>query len=87
MTNYIARVRDGFMKTQSINLDKRLFLRPKEVEDIFGIKESTLRRQRTGNYGFPFTIIGRKPKTNKGGTVFYAVDDIKPNKFKFNQKK
>jgi hypothetical protein len=87
VTNYIARVRDGFMKTQSINLDKRLFLRPKEVEDIFGIKESTLRRQRTGNYGFPFTIIGRAPKKNKGGIIFYAVEDIKPNKFKFNSKK
>jgi len=87
VTNYIARVRDGFMKTQSINLDKRLFLRPKEVEDIFGIKESTLRRQRTGNYGFPFTIIGRAPKKNKGGIIFYAVEDIKPNKFKFNRKK
>jgi len=74
------------MKTQTINLDKRLFLRPREVEDIFGIKESTLRRQRTGNYGFPFIVIGRKPKTNKGGTIFYSVDDIN-RKFKFNQKK
>ena len=56
MTNYIARARGGFMKTQTTNLDKRLFLRPREVEDIFGIKESTLRRQRTGNYGFPFFL-------------------------------
>ena len=70
-----------------IDLDKRLFLRPREVEDIFGIKESTLRRQRTGNYGFPFTIIGRAPKKNKGGIILYAVEDIKPNKFKFNPKK
>ena len=73
--------------TPKIDLDKRLYLRPNEVEDIFGIKESTLRRQRTGNYGFPFIVIGRKPKTNKGGVIFYSVDDIKKRKFKFNDKK
>jgi len=73
-------------ETLKIDLDKRLYLRPKEVEDIFGIKESTLRRQRTGNYGFPFIVIGRKPKCNKGGTVFYSVDDIKHNFFKLNPK-
>ena len=70
-----------------IDLDKRLFLRPREVEDIFGIKENTLRRQRTGNYGFPFTVIGRAPMKNKGGMIFYKVEDIKPEKFKPNKKK
>ena len=73
--------------TPKIDLDKRLYLRPNEVEDIFGIKESTLRRQRTGHYGFPFIVIGRKPKTNKGGVIFYSVDDIKKRKSKFNDKK
>ena len=70
-----------------INLDKRLYLRPKEVEEIFGIKQSTLRRQRTGRYGFPFTVVRRAPQTNKGGTIFYAVEDIKKGKFKFPEKK
>ena len=79
------------MKTQTIeppkiNLDTRLFLRPKEVETIFGIKESTLRRQRTGNYGFPFKVVGRAPKSNKGGIVFYSVKDIEAGKFKSNPK-
>jgi len=79
------------MKTQTIeppkiNLDTRLFLRPKEVETIFGIKESTLSRQRTGNYGFPFKVVGRAPKSNKGGIVFYSVKDIEAGKWKHNRK-
>ena len=49
------------MKIQTTELpdgfDKRLFLREREVEDIFGIKASTLRRQRTGNYGLPFKAV------------------------------
>ena len=51
-------------------IKNKVFLRPKEVEEIFGIKQSTLRRQRTGRYGFPFTVVGRAPQTNKGGTIF-----------------
>ena len=68
------------MKIQTTELpdgfDKRLFLREREVEDIFGIKASTLRRQRTGNYGLPFKVVGRAPKSNKGGIIFYSVKDI-----------
>ncbi len=69
-----------------IDLDNRLYLRPREVEDVFGIKENTLRRQRTGNYGFPFIVIGRKPRSQKGGMVFYKVEDIRPEKFKPDEK-
>ena len=78
------------MKIQTTELpdgfDKRLFLREREVEDIFGIKASTLRRQRTGNYGFPFTVVGRPKKTNKGGIIFYSVKDIEAGKWKHNRK-
>ena len=78
------------MKIQTTELpdgfDKRLFLREREVEDIFGIKASTLRRQRTGNYGLPFKVVGRAPKSNKGGIVFYSVKDIEAGKFKSNPK-
>jgi hypothetical protein len=77
------------MKTQTElpdGFDKRLFLREREVEDIFGIKASTLRRQRTGNYGFPFTVVGRPKNTNKGGIIFYSVKDIEAGKWKHNCK-
>ena len=77
------------MKTQTElpdGFDKRLFLREREVEDIFGIKASTLRRQRTGNYGLPFKVVGRAPKLNKGEIVFYSVKDIEAGKWKHNRK-
>ena len=78
------------MKIQTTELpdgfDKRLFLREREVEDIFGIKASTLRRQRTGNYGLPFKVVGRAPKSNKAEIVFYSVKDIEAGKWKHNRK-
>lgn len=52
------------------------FLRPKDVEEIFSIKTSTLSKQRQGNYGLPYTIVGRKKNKNRGGVILYNVDAI-----------
>ena len=52
------------------------YLRPKDVEDIYSIKVSTLSKQRQGKYGLPYTIVGRNPKKNRGGVILYNVDEI-----------
>ena len=52
----------------NINLDQRKFLNEKEVEQIYGIKANTLRRQRWGDYGLPFHKLGT--------AVLYAIADI-----------
>ena len=51
-------------------------MRPKEVEAVFSIKQSTLSKQREGKFGLPFTIVGRNPKKNRGGIILYKVSDI-----------
>jgi|TARA_R110002020_G_scaffold89202_2_gene218422 hypothetical protein len=58
------------------NLDQRKFLREKEVSDIYGINRNTLRRQRWGDYGIPYSVVGRAKDKNKGGIVLYLIDDI-----------
>ena len=58
------------------NLDQRKFLREKEVSEIYGINRNTLRRQRWGDYGIPYSIVGRAKDKNKGGIVLYLIDDI-----------
>jgi len=60
----------------NINLDQRKFLREKEVSDIFGISRNTLRRQRWGDYGIPYSVVGRAKNKNKGGIVLYSIEDI-----------
>ena len=71
----------------NINLEQRKFLREKEVSDIFGIARNTLRRQRWGDYGIPYSVVGRKPQhlqkknkkgqpNNKGGIILYSIEDI-----------
>jgi hypothetical protein len=52
------------------------FIRPKDVEDNFSIKVSTLSKQRQGKYGLPFHVVGRKKNQNRGGVILYNVDDI-----------
>ena len=52
------------------------YIRPKDVEEIYGIKESTLSRQRWGKYGLPFSIVGREPKSKNGGVILYNVDEV-----------
>ena len=57
-------------------MEQKLYMRPKEVEAVFSIKQSTLSKQREGKFGLPFTIVGRNPKKNRGGIILYKVSDI-----------
>ena len=52
------------------------YLRPKDVEDIYSIKISTLAKQRQGKYGLPYSIVGRKKHKQTGGVILYSIDDI-----------
>jgi len=52
------------------------FIRPKDVEEIFSIKTSTLSKQRQGKYGLPYTVVGRQKNKQKGGVILYNVDEI-----------
>ncbi len=52
------------------------YLRPKDVEDIYSIKISTLAKQRQGKYGLPYSIVGRKKHNQRGGVILYSIDDI-----------
>ena len=57
-------------------MSNKKFLRPKDVEDIYSIKISTLAKQRQGKYGLPYSIVGRKKHKQKGGVILYSIDDI-----------
>ena len=57
-------------------MSNKKFLRPKDVEDIYSIKVSTLSKQRQGKYGLPYHVVGRKKNKNRGGVILYSVDDI-----------
>ena len=57
-------------------MSNRKYYRPKEIEQVFGIKTSTLAKHPGGKYGLPYTIVGRNPKKNRGGVILYNVDDI-----------
>ena len=57
-------------------MEQKLYMRPKEVDAVFSIKQSTLSKQREGKFGLPFTIVGRNPKKNRGGIILYKVSDI-----------
>ena len=52
------------------------YYRAKEIEEQFGIKPSTLSRQRWGRYGLPFHVVGRKPNKRNGGVILYNIDDV-----------
>jgi len=52
------------------------YIRAKDVEEIYGIKESTLSRQRWGKYGLPFNVVGRKPQSKNGGIILHNVDEV-----------
>ncbi len=52
------------------------YLRPKDVEDIYSIKISTLAKQRQGKYGLPYSIVGRKKNGQRGGVILYSIEDI-----------
>ena len=57
-------------------MEQKLYMRPKEVEQVFSVKQSTLSKQRDGKFGLPFTVVGRNPKKNRGGIILYKVSDI-----------
>tara|TARA_R110000824_G_scaffold9127_3_gene41123 strand:+ start:2643 stop:2855 length:213 start_codon:yes stop_codon:yes gene_type:complete len=52
------------------------YIRPKDVEEQYSIKVSTLSKQRQGNYGLPFHVVGRKKNNNRGGIILYNVDEV-----------
>ena len=57
-------------------MSNKKFIRPKDVEDQFSIKVSTLSKQRQGKYGLPYTVVGRQKNKQKGGVILYNVDEI-----------
>ena len=57
-------------------MSNKKFIRPKDVEEIFSIKTSTLSKQRQGKYGLPYTVVGRKKNNNRGGVILYNVDEV-----------
>ena len=57
-------------------MSNKKFIRPKDVEDIFSIKVSTLSKQRQGKYGLPYTVVGRPKNKNRGGVILYNVDEV-----------
>ena len=57
-------------------MSNKKFIRPKDVEDIYSIKVSTLSKQRHGNYGLPYHVVGRKKNNQRGGVILYNVDEI-----------
>ena len=57
-------------------MSNKKFLTPKDVENIYSIKVSTLSKQRQGKYGLPFTVVGRKKNKNRGGVILYSVDEV-----------
>jgi len=52
------------------------FLRPKEIKEVYGINPSTLSKQRYGNYGLSYHVVGRKKEKNRGGIILYNVDEV-----------
>ena len=57
-------------------MSNKKFLRPKEVEEIYSIKVSTLAKQRRGRYGLPFVVVGRRKNQSRGGVILYNVDEV-----------
>ena len=57
-------------------MSNQKYYRPKDIEQVFGIKESTLSKQRHGKYALPFSVVGRKPNKNRGGVILYNVDEV-----------
>jgi|TARA_R100000781_G_scaffold93955_1_gene58402 hypothetical protein len=57
-------------------MSNKKFIRPKDVEDLFSIKVSTLSKQRQGSYGLPYTVVGREKNKKRGGVILYNVDEV-----------
>ena len=52
------------------------YYRAKEIQEAYGINPSTLSRQRWGQYGLPYCVVGRKPGKKTGGIILYNIDDV-----------
>ena len=52
------------------------YYRAKEIQEAYGINPSTLSRQRWGQYGLPYSVVGRKPGKKTGGIILYNIDDV-----------
>ena len=52
------------------------FIRPRDVEEIYSIKGSTLSKQRQGKYALPFHAVGRKKNSQRGGVFLYNIHEI-----------
>ena len=57
-------------------MSNRKFIRPKDVEDQYSIKVSTLSKHRQGKSGLPYHVVGRKKNNNRGGVILYNVDEV-----------
>jgi hypothetical protein len=57
-------------------MSNKKFVRPKDIEDLFSIKVSTLSKQRQGKYGLPYTVVGRPKNKNRGCVILYNVDEV-----------
>ena len=67
---------ESYQKRERQLMSNRKFIRPKDVEDLFSIKVSTLSKQRQGKYGLPYTVVGRPKNKNRGGVILYNVDEV-----------
>ena len=50
------------------------YYRAKEIQEAYGINPSTLSRQRWGQYGLPYCVVGRKPGKKTGGIILYNIE-------------
>ena len=55
---------------------RKIYYRPKEIEQLLGIKQSTLSKQRQGKFGLPYVVVGRDPNSNRGGIILYEVSKV-----------
>ena len=71
------RVRSSrFIKFNEAEVMSKKYFRAKEIQEAYGINPSTLSRQRWGQYGLPYSVVGRKPGKKTGGIILYNIDDV-----------
>ena len=60
-----------------MNLEHRKYLRPNEVEEIYGIKVGTLAKQRNQGFGIALCNYWKEAKKKrKGGIILYDKEAI-----------
>ena len=60
-------------------MSNKKFIRPKDVENIYSIKVSTLSKQRQGNYGLPYHVVGRKKNEQRLSTQERSLNAVLAN--------